>query len=91
MKNIDKPVEEKEVSKFLSLLKKDVKYYKPSMNEIVIFEVLKVLALKSSGADRQFWEEQKLIDKSYYYKCRMGPGKILFSKMMFRILSNAMK
>ena len=90
-KTLNVPVEEKEVSGFLSLLKKDPKYYKPSMNEIVIFEVLKVLALKSNGADRQFWEEKKWLDKVYYYDCKMGIGKKLFSKMMFKILSNAMK
>ena len=90
-KELNKPVEEKELARFLSLLQKDKKYYRPAMNEIVIFEVLKVLALKSNGADRKFWEEKKWIDKVYYYDCRMGPFKKIFSKMMFKILSNAMK
>ena len=90
-KELNNPVKEKELSRFLSLLKKDKKYYRPSMNEIVLFEVLKVLALKSSGADRQFWEEKKWLDKWYYYNCKMGFAKKTFSKMMFKILSNAMK
>ena len=90
-KTLNVPVAEKEVSGFLSLLQKDKKYYRPSMNEIVIFEVLKVLALKSNGADRKFWEEKKWLDKLYYYDCRMGILKKLFSRMMFKILSNAMK
>ena len=89
-KNFNSPVTEKEVSRFLSLLEKDRKHYRPAMNEIVIFEVLKVLALKSSGADRKFWEEQKLIDKCYYYDCKMGLFKKAFSKMMFKILTKAM-
>ena len=90
-KDLNKPVEEKELSRFLSLLRKDKKYYRPSMNEIVIFQVLKVLALKSSGADRKFWEEKNWIDKCYYFDCKMGLFKKAFSKMMFKILSNAMK
>ena len=89
-KTLNKPVEEKEIARFLALLNTDKKYYRPSMNEIVIFEVLKVLALKSSGADRIFWEEKKLLDKLYYYDCRMGIFKKLFSRMMFKILSKAM-
>ena len=91
MKNMHAPVSEKEMSRFLSLLETDKKYYKPSMNEIVIFEVQKVLALKSSGDDRKFWENRKWIDKYYYYDCKMNIAKKLFSKMMFNILSNAMK
>ena len=90
-KTLDNPVEEQELSRFLSLLQQDKKYYRPSMNEIVIFEVLKVLALKSSGADRKFWEEKNWIDKCYYFDCKMGFAKKAFSKMMFKILSNAMK
>ena len=88
-KNMSAPVEEKELLNFLSLIQNDKKYYKPSMNEIVIFEVQKVLALKSSGADNTFWKEKNWIDAYYYYDCKIGPGKKLFSKMMFRILSKA--
>ena len=90
-KELNNPVEEKDLSRFLSLLQEDKNRYKPSMNEIVIFEVLKVLALKSNGADRKFWEEKNWLDKWYYYDCKMGFVKKAFSKMMFKILSNAMK
>lgn len=85
----DVPVKEKELSRFLSLLIKDKKHYHPTMNEIVIFEVQKVLALKSNGDDRKFWEEKGWINQCYYYNCSMGPAKKLFSKMMFGILSRA--
>ena len=91
MKTIKTPIDEKELARFISLLEKDKKYYRPSMNEIVIFQVQKVLANKSNGYDREFWEEKKWPDKNYYYDCKMGPGKILFSKMMNRILTGAMK
>ena len=90
-KNLKVPVEEKELSRFLSLLQKDKKYYRPGMNEIVIFQVQKVMAQKSNGDDRKYWEEKKWLDKYYYYDCKINPGKKLFSKMMFKILSNAIK
>ena len=90
-KNANTPVAEKDLSRFLSLLEKDKKQYRPSMNEIVIFEVQKVLALKSEGDDRKFWQKKGWLDKLYYYDCRMNPAKKVFSKMMFKILSNAMK
>ena len=85
------PVAEKEVSRFLSLLHKDKKYYQPAMNEIVIFEVQKVLALKSDGDDKKYWEGKGWFKKGYYYDCRMGLAKKVFSKMMFNILSGAIK
>ena len=90
-KSLSVPVGEKELARFLSLLQNDKKGYNPSMKEIVIFEVQKVLALKSKGQDREFWVEKKWIDTCYYYDCSMGLAKKAFSKMMFKILSNAIK
>jgi len=87
-----KPVEEKELKKFLSLLEKDKDRYKPSMNEIVTFEVQKVLAMKLGGeGNKKFWEERDWTGRTYYYDCRMNVGKKLFSKLMFGILSKAIK
>lgn len=90
-KNMDMPVQEKEVSRFRSLLENDKKYYRPGMNDIVIYNVQKVMALKSDGDDHRFWEEKGWFGKPYYYDCRMSPGKKAFSKMMSRILAKAMK
>ena len=90
-KSFNVPVEEKELSRFITMLQEDKKYYRPEMNEIVIFEVQKVMAQKSDGDDRRFWEARKWLDKCYYYDCKMGIAKKLFSKMMFRILSRAIK
>lgn len=90
-KNMSEPVQEKELARFLSLLNQDKKDYSPAMNDIVMFTVGKVLALKSTGDDRKFWEEKEWLDKIYYYPCKINPGKKLFSKFMFKVLSNAMK
>lgn len=90
-KNLSEPVREKELSRFLSLLNQDKEYYRPAMDEIVMFNVGKVLALKSSGDDNRFWEEKQWFGKDYYYPCRMNPGKKVFSKFMFKVLSKAMK
>ena len=89
--NIAAPVGEKELSQFVSLIHTDKKHYSPSMGELVIFEVQKVMAGKSNGSDRKFWEEKKWLEKYYYYDCSLNIFKKLFSKMMFKILSNAMK
>jgi len=90
-KDLSEPVKESELSRFLQLLQNEKKHYKPSINEIVIFEVQKVLAQKSSGEDKKFWEEKNWNDKCYYYECEIGPLKKTFSKMMHGILSKAIK
>ena len=91
VKDLGKPIEEKEVARFVSLLKNDKSQYRPAMGEVVMFNVQKVLALKSSGTDNAFWQGSGWIDKPYYYGCKLGVFKKLFSKMMFGILSKAMK
>ncbi|GHV84438.1 hypothetical protein AGMMS50230_00460 [Spirochaetia bacterium] len=90
-KAINTPVKDKELSRFLTLLGEDTASYRPAMGEIVMFAVGKAMASKSSGDDRRFWEEKEWFNKSYYYPCKMGPGKKLFSKLMFKVISNAMR
>jgi len=90
-KTLGKPVQEKELSRFLTLLAQDKRYYRPAMSEIVMFTVGKVLATKSTGDDRRFWEEREWLNRNYYYPCKMGPVRNLFSKLMFRVISNAMR
>ena len=90
-KGMKEPVTENEVSGFISLLTTDPEKYKPAMNELVIFVVQKVLALKFGESNKRFWEEKGWLDKYYYYPCKINPGKKLFSKMMTKIISNAMK
>jgi len=87
-----KSVEEAELARFISLITKDKSEYAPAMNEIVIFQVQKVLAIKIGGeGNKQFWEEKGWTNKMYYYDCGMGFFKKTFSKMMFSILSKAIK
>jgi multimeric flavodoxin WrbA len=85
------PVREAELSGFLNLLDKDKKYYSPAMDEIILFTVGKALASKSTKQDNRYWEEKQLLDKSYYYPCKMNICKKLFGKFMFKVISNAIK
>ena len=89
-RKITDPIEKKELSRFLTLLEKDTKYYAPEIDEIIMFTVQKVMALKSSKDDRKFWEEKNWFDKSYYYPCKMNIRKKLFSKFIFKAISKAM-
>ena len=90
-KAMSSPVAEKELSDFISLIEGDAERYKPAMNELIIFVVQKILALKFGDGNKLFWEEKGWIDKYYYYTCRINPLKKLFSKFMFKVISNSMK
>ena len=76
-KNFAKPLTEKEMSKFLSLLNTDKSKYKPTMNELIIFQVQKALALKFGEGNKEFWAQNGWLDKPYYYKCKIGLKKPL--------------
>jgi len=76
-KTFSKPLEEKEMAKFLSLLKTDKSKYKPAVGELIIFQVQKALALKFGEGNKQFWVENGWLDKTYYYKCKIGVKALL--------------
>jgi len=85
------PVTKKELKKFLSLLTAGTGKYKPKAGELINFQVQKVLASKFGGGNKDYWEKKEWLDKYYYYPCRIGPCKKLFSKMMNKILNKAIK
>ena len=89
--NYDMPIGARELTQFLALLQTDKKDYKPTTNEVVTFQVQKVLALYSNGDARKFWEKKEWLDKYYYYDCKISFAKKIFSRKMFNILSGAMK
>lgn len=88
---LDNPITEKEIKNFLKLLKTDKSEYHPKNKELIIFIVQKILALKSGKSDKAFWENKGWLTKKYYYQCKINVFKTLFSKMMFKIISKAMK
>lgn len=89
-KKIADPINEKEMSKFIGLLNRDKKYYRPAMDEIIMFVVGKILAKKSSGEDHTFWEEKQWMDKGYYYPCRINIFKKGMGKFLSKVISKAM-
>ena len=63
-RNINSCVQDKELIQFLKLLNEGRSSYKPSIYEINIFQVQKVLALKTNERDKQFWQDNGWIDLS---------------------------
>lgn len=90
--NIDKPVTEKEMGKFLKYVKSDKRKYAPKAKEIIMFLVQRTLATKFGGGNKEYWENQQLLArKYYYYDCKISIFKKLLAKLMAKILNKAIK
>ena len=66
------PVSKSEVSKFVLYLNNPPTAYKPSLNQLIQYQVQKVMALKVAAIDREFWIEQGWDTEIYYHKCHIS-------------------
>ena len=85
------PVQLAEVASFISLLLTDKKQYKPTMTEVISFQLQKILVNSSDGDAKKFWEEKNWNDKYYYYDCKINIFKKLYSLFIYKIVSGIMK
>ncbi len=69
--NVDKSVDKKEIAKFITLIKDPISY-KPSLRDLIYFEVSKSLALFLKGLDSQYWEQNDWVKKKYFYSCKIS-------------------
>jgi multimeric flavodoxin WrbA len=75
------------VERFVWHLNNPVSSYKPSLNQLMQFQVQKVLALKVSTLDRRYWVEQGWDRQSFYYPCRISFGKRIIAWCFYQVLS----
>ena len=88
-KNMGTLVQGKEIAGFLSLIADRRRDYKPALDELIMFEVGKAIAIKSTGHDNKYWASKGLFNEKYYYLVRINPFKqILVSFIAARIRKN---
>ncbi len=82
------PPSHSEISKFVLHLNRPTSEYKPSLQQLMQYQVQKVLALKVSTIDREYWAERGWDKQLYYYPCRISLIKRgvawIFYKFMYR-------
>ena len=81
-----KPIARREVQRYLDHLRRSRTSYRPTLRQVVLFQVQRVLAAKVAEIDRRYWEERGWSHSSFYYPCRLGPGKRLLGALLYRIL-----
>lgn len=85
--SLNNPISSKEYDNFVSHLFIEKKKYNPSMNQLIFFQVQKVLAEKILPIDKTYWEEKDWINKLYYFDCSMNPFNKTVAKGFYKMLS----
>lgn len=87
--NLDKPVLEKDFSKFKKYLKEEnLKKYRPSFKQVFEFNTQKILAEEILPIDLEYWTEQGYINHPYFFQCRINFVKRLLGFSYYKFLKN---
>jgi multimeric flavodoxin WrbA len=86
-----RPVLDKEVQSFLWHLNRTPRHYKPSTRQLIMFQVQKVLALKVSALDREYWQERGWHQGYYFYPCRASWPQRWIAWITYQILDHRVK
>lgn len=71
---------------FAKLINNGTDQYIPSLSEIDIFQNQRANAISNSNQYiNEFWKEKNLLDKSYFFKCKIGFGKKLYANFIFKV------
>lgn len=80
------PIREDELEVFLKHVEMPKARYRPALRQVMLFQVQKVLALKVSRLDREYWTERDWDRQDYYFRCRISVFKRVMGKLLFALL-----
>jgi multimeric flavodoxin WrbA len=80
-------VQEKDYGNFIKHLFMKKKDYAPTLNQLIFFQVQKVLAEKILTVDKEYWEDKKWISKLFYFDCSINVANKGIAKGFYKILS----
>ena len=80
------PIARREVRRFLDHLYRNRESYRPTLRQIMLFQVQRVLAAKVAEIDRRYWETRGWDRASFYYSCHIGPVKRVLGAILYRVL-----
>ncbi|WP_296881238.1 flavodoxin family protein [uncultured Methanobrevibacter sp.] len=88
-------LDKKAIDKIAVKFSKDVeskKMHSPKLNDVIFFDVWKAMAFKDNPieADKEFWFETGLVNYDFSPDVKLGIFKVLFSKIMFRIMKKVL-
>lgn len=90
IRNINTPVADKELLKFIKLLNSPLEY-RPPLGNLINFEVQKALAQHLLELDMEYWKEKDWNTKPYYFPCKINAFKQIFAYCVGATIRRGMK
>lgn len=89
IRTINNPVTLAELSRFITLLN-NPKCYKPTVSELIGYEVQKSLAVFLGGLDSEYWSDKGWLSKPYYVDCKVRLRKRIISSSIGKAMRKGM-
>lgn len=86
--NLNSPIKSAEYESFVKHLFKEKNKFNPKLNQLIFFQVQKVLAEKILTIDKEYWEHKNWLNKLYYFDCSIRPLNKIFAKGFYKMLSS---
>jgi multimeric flavodoxin WrbA len=80
------PVSQAELDNLIWHLRNAPHAYRPSVRQLTLYQVQKVLALKVSALDRAYWTERGWDKQPYYYPCRISLVRRWIAWSVYQVL-----
>lgn len=90
-RNINKPIEEKELLKFIKLLESEGKLYSPSFKEVYTYNIQRALSTNIFPIDKEYWSNKGWIDRAYFSDTKLNIVQYAYGDLLYKILIKVIK
>jgi len=87
VRTISEDISSREISEFITHLKTDKSYFRPSVSQIINFNVQKILASAVLKEDEAYWRKQGWLHSPYFYPCSISPAKRIIGSLFHAALA----
>ena len=86
LSNLNDEIKDKDIGNFIKHLNMDKSKYKPTINQLITFQVQKVLAVKILTFDRVYWEKNDWIHRDYFFDAKISNINKIISRSFYRMI-----
>lgn len=90
-RNINEPIELKEIEKFVTLVNNNGKGYCPSFKEVATYNVQKALGKKLFPLDNEYWKKNGWTNYTYFKEAKINILKKFCGNIVFKTLCKNIK
>ena len=85
------PVTEEDLKKFIWHMTNPKEKWVPSFKQLTQYQVQRALATSVLDIDKQFWAKKGWDKQNYYFNCRIGPVKSIWSSVFYPFIKSRVK